>query len=318
MALIKRVAQVAIELEGIEGTAETLAAADATIKVINPEISVDGERIPRDISSAYLGNWAGDTGARSGTISFDFELEGSGTVDTVPAWDDLMLGLGFASKTTAATNVVYSPDSTGSKASQTTNSGSVTIGLYENGIRYLLAGARGDWTLRITNGQTAVMSCTFTGKWGGLTDTALLSPTYQTEVAPTVLNASLSLDSNTSLVVREITINGGNQVELRPDINDSTGWQSAVITGRNMTGSLATEALPAGTFDWFAKATTQGHSGALSVAVGASTGNTLTIAAPAVQWGLPSGAANGGIAEFAVPIRLCRSSGDDELTITHT
>lgn len=94
-ALLRRVAQVAVEEEGTEGTAEVLVAADATLSVYNPTFSIDIANFQRDPARATLSKLQGIKGIKTARIGFRVEAKGSGAVATLPSWDDAIRACGF-------------------------------------------------------------------------------------------------------------------------------------------------------------------------------------------------------------------------------
>lgn len=94
--LLKRKAQIALEVESAEGTPETLVAADATMLAYDPTFAVNPQRTPRNPSRSTLSPLAPVIGMLPATMSFRTELKGSGAADTEPAWDRALRCCGFA------------------------------------------------------------------------------------------------------------------------------------------------------------------------------------------------------------------------------
>ena len=314
---VKRLSQAVFNVETTPGTVN--AGTATTTKISNPNLSLEGQRLPRDIAGASLSNWISDTGARSATLTFDLELEGSGTAGTAPGQGIVLRAMGFQHVDGASDNV-YTVTSTldADGGTEATEYPVVTIGYYEAGIRYLLVGCVGTGQLSLDAGGKIMISCTFQGKVGTIAAGAAYTETYDNTASPAVLSAAFSYAS-TSAAFRRLEIDFGNVVELQEDGNDSTGFDHACITDRNMVGQLFVPSMIS-TLDWWTLAQAAGGSGALSIAAGATAGNIVTITAPAVQLSLPSGGSAGGRAEQAIPLRFCRvlDAGDDELVITYT
>ncbi len=94
--LLKRVAQIALEEESVEGTAETLVDADATMLVYDPSFTLSPQRTPRNPSRSSLSQLASVIGMKPATMSFRTELKGSGSASTAPAWDRALRCCGLA------------------------------------------------------------------------------------------------------------------------------------------------------------------------------------------------------------------------------
>ena len=96
MPILKRKTQVALALESVEGTAETLTDADAGMLVYDPDFSTDFSRFERDPARDTLSKLASVMGRRLGSISWRTELKGSGDVTVEPAFDAALKASGFA------------------------------------------------------------------------------------------------------------------------------------------------------------------------------------------------------------------------------
>lgn len=94
--LLMRKAQIAIEEESVEGTAETLVAADAGIRVYEPSFTANIDRFKRTPARTTLSQLAAVVGKQVGEFSFKTELKGSGAVGTIPSFDDALRACGFA------------------------------------------------------------------------------------------------------------------------------------------------------------------------------------------------------------------------------
>ncbi len=95
MPILKRKTQVALALEAIEGTAETLTDADATMLVYDPDFSTDFSRFERDPARDTLSKLASVMGRKLASISWRTELKGSGDVTVSPSWGRALRACGF-------------------------------------------------------------------------------------------------------------------------------------------------------------------------------------------------------------------------------
>jgi hypothetical protein len=93
--MLSRRRQLAAKVESVEGTAETLAAADAKLLAYNPKVSFDAEMFTRDPVRASLSHIGKVTGKRPASLGFRMELRGSGTATTEPEWSKLLKSCGF-------------------------------------------------------------------------------------------------------------------------------------------------------------------------------------------------------------------------------
>jgi len=303
--IVKR-AQLAAKAEGTEGSAETLAGADAFL-AMNVSFKPEIEMHPRDNVSASLSNFSQVPGARKATMEFDVEVKGSGTAGTAPALGKLLKACGFGETVSAGVSVTYAPASTGIS--------SMTLALYNDGVIYKMWGARGNCSLKLEKGKHAMLHFTFTGADFSVTDGAMLSSgvTYETTKPVAFLNATMTIDSYAALV-GSMEINMNNEIALRPDVNAASGYKSAVITGRKPTLSIDPEMVTVATYDFYGK-WRSGSEGDLTLALTGSAGNICTITAPKVQYTGVKAADNSGIRSLGVDCQLNRNAGDDELVI---
>jgi len=86
--------QVAAKVESVEGTAETLAAADAKTLVFGAKIDFNPELLKRDPARSTYSNLTSLIGKRSGSLALSIELKGSGTPTTAPDWFKFMQACG--------------------------------------------------------------------------------------------------------------------------------------------------------------------------------------------------------------------------------
>lgn len=300
--------QLAFETEDVEGTAETLVAADV-ILVANAKFTPDVKMNERPNRSSSLSPFAAVPGFRSAQIEFDVELKGSGTAGTAPPIGELLLACGYSETIVAGTSVTYLPAS----ASIPT----LTMALYMDGVAHKIWGARGEVTFPLKTGEICWAHFVFTGADFSVIDAAFLSGvSYNSTVPEAFLNASLTIDSYAALLAK-LDISMGNTIELRQDANSSSGHKSAAITGRLPVMSFDPEKCTVATYDFYGKLRS-GNEGALTAALGDTAGNICTITAPKVQYTKISEDARNGLRLLGIDCQLNRSSGDDELSLAFT
>ena len=93
--MLTRRHQLAAKIESVEGTAETLAAADAKILAYAPKITFEPGMFERDPVRDSFSQIGKVVGKRPGSGAFKLELRGSGTAATAPEWAKLLQGCGF-------------------------------------------------------------------------------------------------------------------------------------------------------------------------------------------------------------------------------
>lgn len=91
--------QLAGKIETTEGTAETLAAADAKVLAYNPVIDFTPDMYQRDPARIAFSKVGRLAGKRPGSYKFGIELKGSGTATTEPEWSKYLKGCGVKCST---------------------------------------------------------------------------------------------------------------------------------------------------------------------------------------------------------------------------
>ena len=304
---------VAAKQESTVGTAETLAASDAAFNVFDANIQRQGDFEERKGQGSFS-PLPGESGARSGQATFAVELHGSGSPGSpVPAWATTLLpACGMYDDSDVFRLDSRPPEAAGS------NTKTLTIGVYEDGILKRIAGAMGTFVMRITAGQIVRLEFTFTGTWVDPQNTALLAPNYPS-IAPAVgRSAGLTLGAWTP-TWQEMTIDMGNVVVLREDANAVTGYHSVVIANRRIVGTINPEqtllSVKNNDYDWTNRTE---RAMAIDVGDGSANGNQIDIAAPKLQiTDVQEGDRNGiQIEEVAYQLNRSADAGEDELTIT--
>jgi len=312
MAILTRNKTLLAKEESVYGSDPTPTVAANAIECKNVKVNYPADTQERDTVRGDLSPVSPVTGKYYAEISFDVELKGSGTKGTAGKLGDLLEACAFAETVSAGSSVVYKPTSDSIK--------SITIYDYEHvsagsSRLHKITGARGTVSLKLTAGQVAMLSFAFKGKYNAPADVARPdAPTIETTVPPVVKSASFSLNSVTSLVVQELSLDMQNEVVQEDDMNDASSLKGFLITSRKPSGSFNPEAVQVSTYDfwtdWIA-ATAR----ALSVVVGSADGNKVTITAPKVTLGAINEGERNGIRTEEIPFRLSRNAGNDEIEL---
>ena len=147
-------------------------------------------------------------GGRLMSLSFDCELKGGGgAVDAPPEFGALLRGCGFGETINAAVDVQYAPVSTGAE--------SISMYYFQDGIRYILVGCRGNVSFNLETGALGKMSFSFTGHLVSITDVALASPTYQSNVPPALINVPFTIGAYAA-IINALTWDMSNTIATPP------------------------------------------------------------------------------------------------------
>ncbi|MCE5333847.1 MAG: hypothetical protein LLG06_04590 [Desulfobacteraceae bacterium] len=215
------------------GTDATPAAANVILCSV-PTHAMAGEKLSRNYMRNSLSQAPFVVGYKKQTISFSCEFKGPNSTeapDTASYLDALLeaCGLVGASGVFAETDngMLYSP------TSNPASMASVTIHYYLDGIRHILTGCRGNATFEFPVGGNPQVNFSFTGLYSAASDSAAPSITsYPDHYAPYVVSAGLVLGTYTPSGVQKISLNLGNKIVEKKDVNSASGLTSLVITGR--------------------------------------------------------------------------------------
>ncbi len=215
--------------------------------------------------------------------------------------------------TVADTSVTYVPRSTGFE--------SCTIHYDTDGIRHIVTGCRGTFTISLNANQIPVFNFTLTGQYNAPTDTSSPSLTFSNQADPEIFNdtntTGFTLYSATNLALQSAEIDLGNEVVYRELVNSTKEVQ---ITNRAATANFVIEAPALSVKDFFALSVA-GTSGNLSIVHGATAGNIITLTAPTsgLSLGNPTYSEDQGIVMLNIPTTMVpSSSGNDEISLAFT
>jgi hypothetical protein len=189
----------------------------------------------------------------------------------------------------------WSP-STGGSAGTTANS-AVTLYIYNDGDLIKVYGCRGDVTIDCQSQDVPLMRFTMQGIFNAETNVAMIDDTvtgsYSEKVPPTFVadgtNAALELYDGTNVyAASDVNFTGiqftmGNNVVMRQNSNQPSGWLSAHIANRTPNGSFNPD--EPGSTNWDMRTLLQQNTRyALDCRWGTATYNKFRILAPAVEF----------------------------------
>lgn len=313
MAKLYRKRTVLVQTESTYGTDPTPTGSDA-VQVRNLEITpVESEVLSRDLIRPYLGNSPQLIANTRVVVTFEVEYSGSGTAGTAPRYGRLLKACGFSETIVAATSVTYAPVSA--------SFGSATMYFSLDGVRHIVTGARGTFTINLNANQIPVLNFTMTGQYNAPTDTADPTVTFGNQAAPQIFNdtntTAFTLFASTAIPLQSCTLDVGNEVVYRELVNSD---KEVSIVNRSGSGTLVTEMVSLATKNFFANAVA-GTTGAYSIVHGTNAGNIITLATAsgAMSLGGPTYSEDAGVVMLNLPYTLVpTSSGNDEFTLAYT
>ena len=151
------------KIEATYGTDPTPTGAANAILVRNLEITpLQSDIVQRELIRPYLGNYEQLLAQTRVQVTFEVELAGSGAAGTAPAYDPVLQSCGLGVTISAGVSVTYVPESS--------NFDSVTLYFFQDGIRHVVTGARGSFTLNGSVGAIPTIAFEMTGIYNAPTD----------------------------------------------------------------------------------------------------------------------------------------------------
>ena len=313
MPIVKRMRVLGALQETVTlGTAVSIATSNCNFNAYDIEIQGAIEYHERSSIVGSFSNLSGVIGNQSGTLNFKTELFGSGTPGTSPGWATALLPACGMIETTGT----WAPSSLPPVVAATTgNTQTLTMAVYENGLRKQLVGCMGDVKLAYAVGQPIMLEWSFQGVWQAVTTTAMLTPSALPTRKPIKFaTATMSIGGTAPACLETFELSLGNELIMRQCAANATGYETALITGRRPVGTWNPESTTPGVAPddyalWLA-----GTEEILIVAVTDGT-DTVTINAPkAMRMNIQEGERT-GIQTDQIEFALNSATGDDEFTI---
>lgn len=271
MTLLKRKRVLAAKIESTPGTAESLTGSDASFNAYNIIAQQEIEMESREAQGGF-GMHTSLAGGRKGRITFSIDAGWDGTA-TEPAWADTFLpACGWVKSGQVFTPRTEVPG---------TNVKTITIAVYQDGMRKILSGAAGTFTMVNPTGRTAVFNFDFMGIWQAPTDVSILAPTYPTALGLRYASSTTTWDS-VALCLENLTLDSGNTILMKECATNASGYDYAIITNRVVTVTGNPEAKLVATQDRFGKLILNSEA-ELTWNLDGPTNSVLTVTAPKAQ-----------------------------------
>lgn len=310
MVKISRRSLLLCKTESVHGTDPTPTASDNAILTQDLEIKPIFDAIERNVSIGSISRKPSLGAMRHVEVTFKNELIGSGAAGTAPRIGSLFKAAAFAETVSAGSSVIYTPNSS--------PIASCTLYIYKDGIRHIVTGALGSVKGVFEAGKQAFLEWSFKGIYNTPTDTALPTPTFESQVdsPPIVRSANFTWNSINTLVVKMFDFDMQNTVAIRPSINAEFAMAGMHITDRKPIFSMDPEAEALATIDWYADILTTPRT--MSMQIGEDAGNICTITSSkcnvvSVEYGDREGTLIQNIKG-----ELTSISGDDEISFRFT
>lgn len=126
-------------------------------------------------------------------------------------------------------NVLYKPASS--------DPPSLTFYVYKDKKLTKVFGARGTATLKLTSGKAGRITFEFTGMYGGQSDDAVPAGLVYDSTRPAIWKAGRALIQRKIAAMATLSVQLGNTLTQPANPNSAEGFDPAVITARNITGT---------------------------------------------------------------------------------
>ena len=310
MAQLTRKRVILIEAESSYGSDPTPAATDVVLVrdlAITPQSS---DVVSRDVVRPYLGASEQLLANTRVECTFSVELVGSGAAGTAPRFGSALKACGFSETVVSSTSVTYEPISA--------SFSSVTIHYNVDGVRHIVTGCRGNFSINTAVGEIPSIDFTFTGIYNAPTDTALPAVTYGAQATPLIFkngNTSGFQLLSYSGALMNFTMDVGNSIVYRELVG---GTKEVLITDRAASGSVSIEAPALSSKDYFAAALTDTSLGNLAFLHGTTAGNRVQFTSSKVDIGDVAYGEADGVAMLEIPYTLVPTSANDEMSLVFT
>jgi len=279
------------------GTAPTFTSGTAAIRVAS-DLDLQPlqmELVDRDLLYGWIGAKPRARVQALASISFSFELAGSGTAGTAPKTGVFFRAAGYSQTIVASTSVTYAPIGEAYEG--------ISIRCHHGGKLHALTGVRGNITIEKTVNQIAMAKFEGLGIFNAPSDAADPTPTYDLQADGLVVNST-----NTPTVsiggyaacMESFTFSAGRS----PSFRQLAGCTQEVrIDGaREPEGEVMVESPTIAGKNYFADALNQAAT-AITWTHGTTAGNIVQFTASTCSLGDPTYGDSDGIEMLSLPFR---------------
>lgn len=190
---------------------------------------------------------------------------------------------------------------------------SLTLYMYFDGLLHKMTGARGSFSISAEAGGYAKVDFTYTGQYVAPVDAAMPTSTakYEQTVPAVVENSQLFADT-IGAIVGAWSIDVGNTISKRPDVNSPDGYNGVRLTGRDVKGQIDPEMTLVADYDWWGKLA-NGSTMLFRTKVGQTAGNRIWALAVNTQFGGMTYKDRESIRAADVPLKFNRRFGNDSV-----
>ena len=296
--------------ESSYGTNPTPTGSANYVQVIDLNIDpVVSDEISRDLISPYMGNYEVLLANTRVNVTFDVEMAGSGSAGTAPKYGAILKACGLSETVSGGDTVTYAP--------VTTPSDSVTLFVNYDGIRHMITGCRGTFSLVCEVNQIPRISFSLTGIFNAPTDQALPTVTRSNQATPLIFkNGSTSNFAifGFAAALQSWNLDFNNEVIYRELVG---GTKEVLITDRRPSGTAVVESVALSSHNFFTDATGS-STGTNTWLHGTAAGNKITVSCPQTDLGQPTYEESDGVTMLSLPFYATpTASANNEFSLVY-
>jgi hypothetical protein len=188
---------------------------------------------------------------------------------------------------------------------------SLTLKMFFDGMSHTLTGAFGTFTFNGEAGAYGTVQWEFTGQYVAPEDETLPTPVHETTLPVMIELARLRLDDYAA-VVNAVSFTQANDIQPRPDVNSSDGYNGVRIVARAPTCGVDPEAALVATHDFWTRMAT-GQRMPFQMRVGQTAGNRVWMFMPVTQYTGLTYRDRSGLRTYDAGLTVAQYTGDDEV-----
>ena len=311
MPKLHRKRSILAKAESSYGTNPTPTGSANYVQVIDLNIEPDvSDEVSRDLIRPYMGNYEVIPANTRVNVTFDVEMAGSGSAGTAPKYGAILKACGLSETTVTSTSVTYAP--------VTTPSDSVTLFVNYDGIRHMVTGARGTFSINCEVNNIPRISFSLTGIFNAPTDSALPTVTVSNQASPLIFkNGSTSSFSifGFAAALQSWNLDFNNEVIYRELVG---GTKEVLITDRRPSGTAVIESVALSSHNFFTDYTGT-STGTNTWLHGTTAGNKVTVSCPQTDLGQPTYSESDSITMLNLPFMATpTASANNEFSLVYT
>ncbi len=297
--------------EASYGTNPTPTGSANYIQVTELNIEpIVSDEVSRDLIRPYMGNYEVIPANTRVNVTFSVEMSGSGSAGTAPKYGAILKACALSETVVSSTSVTYAP--------VTTPTSSVTLFVNYDGVRHMVTGCRGTFSMNCEVNQIPTISFSLTGIFNAPTDSAAPSPTISNQASPLIFkNGSTSNFAifGYAAALQSWSLDFNNEVIYRELVG---GTKEVIITDRKPAGTLVVEAVALSAHNFFTDYTGT-STGTNTWLHGTVAGNKVTVSCPQSDLGQPTYEDSDGVQMLSLPYYATpTASANNEFSLVFT